>query len=31
MMVKLTLKPFGFIKPSSGLYNGEKNCCLNHD
>ena len=24
MMVKLTLKCFGFIKPSSGLYDGEK-------
>ena len=24
MMVKSTLKRFGFIKPSSGLYDGEK-------
>ena len=24
MMIKSTLKRFGFIKPSSGLYDGEK-------
>ena len=29
-MLKSALKRFGFIKPSSGLYDGEK-CCLNND